>query len=346
MARGSALSLLRTVNEILEFTGIEPQPSCAELEVRPIVRELVDGLRPAATHRSIALELDVAPEVPVRAVGPGPQVRRALELLLENAIRFTEAGGVELTVSPDSRGLLFSVSDTGVGIPSDQRDSVFEPFHQVESAANRRFGGTGLGLAIARRLAESMGADIEVESRVGVGSRFTLAVPLGRAAPEGPTLAEASVEARPGPDAAPETSDLCVLVVDDNRVNRMVAASMVRRLGYEVTVAEGGREALQLLETHRFGMVLMDCHMPEVDGFAASRALRGGEAGPDNRCVPVVALTAGDSSVTEANCYAAGMNDYLAKPVSAEMLRSALRRWTGRELAASACAKQPESSRV
>jgi len=92
--------------------------------------------------------------------------------------------------------------------------------------------------------------------------------------------------------------------------------------------------------------VLMDCHMPEVDGFAASRALRGGEAGPDNRCVPVVALTAGDSSVTEANCYAAGMNDYLAKPVSAEMLRSALRRWTGRELAASACAKQPESSRV
>jgi hypothetical protein len=259
------------------------------------------------------LEARVDDAVPAHALLDATRVRQVLFNLLSNAIKFTAAGriGLELTRSGDA--LAFSVSDTGIGMDGATRARLFQRFSQGDESTSRRYGGTGLGLEISRELARLMGGDIEVQSEPGRGSRFTLRLPLAEA--------EAAAAA-PAPAPAPSGARLRLLVAEDNEVNREVLAAMIGALGHEATFARDGQDALDAAREREFDLVLMDLHMPRLDGLDATRAIRSlpGAAA----AVPIVALTADAFDETRARCTAAGMNGFLSKPVSLDQLAQTL----------------------
>lgn len=242
--------------------------------------------------------------------------------LVGNAIKFTAEGEVRVEVRGQAEGdrhlVRISVSDTGIGMSDEQMGQVFERFSQADASTTRRFGGTGLGLAIARELTRNMGGNIEVESALGEGSRFTATLRLA-----------AAEEADADEAAAPVSGQFVgtrVLLAEDNRVNQLVACGMLERLGCEVVVAEDGGEALDRLAGDRFDVVLMDCMMPVMDGLEATQRFRQSE--PDGYRTPVIALTANAMRGDRERCLAAGMDDYLAKPLTRESLEAALARWS------------------
>jgi CheY-like chemotaxis protein len=249
--------------------------------------------------------------------------------LAGNAIKFTASGGVTvmldtLELSPDTARLLFSVADTGVGVPAAQQALIFDRFRQADGSTTRRYGGTGLGLAICKRLIELMGGRIGIESPVNHsdgtmrGSRFwfELTLPVGVEAP--PSLTAA---AEPDGEGA---GPLTVLLAEDNLVNQRVVQGMLEKHHHRVTIVAHGEQALEELERSRFDVVLMDVQMPVMDGFEATRELRKREAG--RRRTPVIALTANALKGDRERCIEAGMDDYLSKPVRLDDLLSAVRR--------------------
>ena len=230
-------------------------------------------------------------------------------------MRVTEGEETEL-----GRRVRFEVADTGIGIEPGEAERLFEPFTQADSSTTRTYGGTGLGLSICRELVELMGGEIGATGEPGKGSTFWFTVELG-VEPGAPVAAEAPAV----PEAEPEPEPLSVLVVDDNAVNRMVAAEMLRKRGYRVEVARDGEEAVAAATSGAFAVVLMDCHMPIMDGYEATRAIRAAEDGGPRAAI--VAMTSDSVDSVRDACFEAGMDDYLAKPVTGEELVAAIERW-------------------
>ena len=257
-------------------------------------------------------------------------MRQILSNLVSNALKFTPAGNVELQIwqvdwpRDDESRLRVHVNDTGIGLDEETIAHLFAPFTQADSSTARRFGGTGLGLAITRHLAEMMGGGIEVRSRVGEGSCFQVEVTLRRAGsefvPSGDGIAHRLPEVRPGS---------VVLLVEDDAVNRDVVREMLVQAGCEVRMADNGAVALATLVHTAVDLVLMDCQMPEVDGFEATRRIRAQQRLGADGVTPliVVALTANALVGDRERCLAAGMNDYLSKPLSQHALLGTLARW-------------------
>jgi CheY-like chemotaxis protein len=259
--------------------------------------------------------------------------------LLGNAIKFTNAGHVQLRVThmahdEHSTHLRFEVTDTGIGIPAEQQDHIFDEFNQGDISTARRHGGTGLGLAIAQRLVKLMGGDMQVHSQVGQGSTFGFTLVLENA--HNPTTANnalphqvmpSQTDARPALDGTRR-----VLVVEDHPVNQLLARTALQRLGCEVDMASGGKEGVEAAISHAYDLVLMDCQMPDVDGYEATRQIRLWESqqGPSalRARMPIVALTAHAMPGDREKCEAAGMDDYLSKPFSGQDLLDVLQRWT------------------
>jgi len=249
-----------------------------------------------------------------------------------NAVKFTERGEVVIAVEVVERQarsarLRFEVRDTGIGMAPDEQQRLFQPFSQGDSSTSRRYGGTGLGLSISRHLVRMMGGDIEVESALGGGSsfRFTLAFELQLEAigpHEGTTATTDREEALRNDQTRLRGAQL--LLVEDNAVNREIALALLRRAGIVVSVACDGQEALGMLEQQHFDGVLMDCQMPVMDGYAATRALR---AQPRWRDLPVIAMTANALVGDRDKVLAAGMNDHIAKPIKVDQLFATLARW-------------------
>ena len=263
---------------------------------------------------------------------PG-RLRQALVNLVGNAVKFTEQGAVtvlaEATSSDDEAHVVrFEVRDTGIGISPEARERLFRPFTQGDSSTTRRFGGTGLGLAISRRLVEMMGGRIEVASEDGAGSTFSFTVRLGRG--DADAVARAARDAASAsslPDAplprAPRRGR--VLIAEDNVVNQKVTVSMLERLGFAAEVVGTGQEAAAAVRRERYDAILMDGQMPGMDGYEATSRIRAFE-GPV-RHTPIIALTAGAMRGDRERCLAAGMDDYVAKPMSPEQLEAVLQRW-------------------
>lgn len=314
--------MLALLNDVLDYSKIE----AGQLELEPapfspaaMLRE-VEGLwGPQAANRGLAFEVTVPEELPPMLLGDGMRLRQVLFNLVSNAIKFTASGSVRVTTQVQLQGgmarLAIAVTDTGIGIPQDRLAGIFSPFVQADSSMTRRFGGTGLGLSIARSLARQMDGELSASSQTGSGSTFLLEVALpvsGRTVEEHHASEEID---------APE---LRVLAVDDNALNRQILAAMLDLWPVSTMWATNGVEALDILAQERFDVVLMDVQMPVLDGLSATRQLRASE-GP-NRRVPVIALTANAREEDRASCLAAGMTDFLTKPVRPQALLEALAR--------------------
>jgi signal transduction histidine kinase/ActR/RegA family two-component response regulator len=331
--RRSAQHLVGLVNDVLDLTRIESgRFDLADEPHSPgaVAREVHAALEPAARAKGLAFEVHVDALLPEAVRGDALRLHQVLTNLVSNAIKFTDAGRVRLTLSrqagtdaTDGAELLrIVVEDDGVGIPPEQQALVFEAFRQADAGTTRRHGGTGLGLAITRRLVAMMGGRIALDSRPGRGTRFSVDLPLRRAAQPPPAAAAAG----PG-DAERVRAALgarAVLVVDDDATNLMLAGHVLRRHGVRAVPVATGREAVALLAApHDIGAVLLDCHMPDMDGFAVTRAIRDTLGLHD---LPIVACTADVLTEDRDSCVAAGMDDYVSKPIERQALFAAFAR--------------------
>ncbi len=336
MVQSSARHLLHLLNDVLDFARIEAggiQLESVSFSLRSSIEDIVNPLRVRAQQGGLVLRAAVAPEVPDDVVGDPARLRQVLLNLVDNAIKFTQQGQVEVRTTLESRSetevrIRITVADTGIGIPSDKQRLVFEPFRQADDSTTRLYGGSGLGLAISAQLIERMGGAIWLESVPGVGSTFRLTLPLLL------RRARGAESMAPAPRAAVGTAadgagdrhppvvaarPLRILVAEDHPVNRLATVRLLERAGHAVTATATGREAVEAVEQSAFDLVLMDVQMPEMDGLAATRLIRERERVRGGH-VPIVALTAHAIRVERDRCLAAGMDDYLSKPIDGEVL--------------------------
>ncbi|HWA61675.1 MAG TPA: ATP-binding protein [Caulobacteraceae bacterium] len=317
----SGQSLLAVVNDILDFSKLEagrltldPQP----FDLRRFLEDTVAAFEVQARTKGLALELAVSDAAPAGVVADAARLRQVLVNLIGNALKFTAAGGVRIEASWADGRLDVAVRDTGVGIPAEKLDRLFQRFSQVDGSVSRRYGGAGLGLSICKSLVELMGGDIAVTSAENAGSTFAfwIAAPEGEAATAEPVAAE-------DPDAPPCN----ILLVDDLEANRELIGTLLTALGQSVRTANGGAEAISAAMAETFDLILMDLQMPGMDGFAAARAIR--ELASPNRFTPILALSANVLPEHVLASAAAGMNGHLGKPVVIADLATALGRWAG-----------------
>ena len=332
----SSLALLNVIDDILDFSRIEAGRltlQAEDFDPRELLAQVLEIVSSGAREKGLDLSCSVDPRTPSQVHGDQKRLRQILLNLVGNAIKFTDQGGVSIETRAVPAGaskmrMEFTVRDSGIGIPQDQFERLFEKFSQVDGSATRRHGGTGLGLAIARQLVEMMGGSIRCQSTIGEGSEFWFDVELARVNGSGGTLRTPSeASASVGPRSAEQSKR--VLLVEDNTVNQRVAHAMLQRLGYEVDLAEDGERALEALRVHRYQVVLMDCQMPVMDGYEATRRLRDEAEGALDPAVPVIAMTAHAMNGDRERCLAAGMDDYMSKPVSLDAMRDVLARWVG-----------------
>lgn len=328
LATESTEHLLKVINDILDFSRIER--GALELECIPFnLLELVQGsalvFQHSAQQRGLALELQIQAGLEnIEVCGDPTRIRQILVNLLGNALKFTEEGAIHLSLEwqaldHDVLWLTCAVHDSGIGISPERLEHMFDAFQQADSSISRRYGGTGLGLAIARTLAERMGGTLQAESKEGSGSTFTLEIPL-------PFQQSTAHRQQAAGDAAPVAAGQEILLVEDNPVNQTVIEAMLRSLGYRVTLVADGIQAVRSAERQRYDAILMDCRLPVLDGYSATREIRAQENG---RQVPIIALTANALQGDRENCLQAGMNDYLAKPFKRAELQRILQRWIG-----------------
>ncbi len=323
--QGAARALLRLLNDILDFSKVEagklmlePAPlrlqSLAD-ELAALAESLAAG-KPSTGGAPLALRFTVDAALPPYVLGDTLRLRQVLLNLIGNAIKFTPHGEVSVEISAAGGAIEFAVQDTGIGIASEQLSGIFDAFSQAEASTTRRFGGTGLGLAISQRLVQLMGATVEVSSIEGIGSRFWFTLALPAVAGPGPRQ-------RALPSGAARLAGRHLLVVDDNALNRQVASELLRNEGAQVLLADGAAAALALLRggVARIDLVLMDVQMPDMDGYQATRAIRQDTSLAG---MPVLAMTANAMAGDRDKCLAAGMNDYLEKPIDIDALVAAV----------------------
>jgi signal transduction histidine kinase/CheY-like chemotaxis protein len=327
-AKVSADFLLQILNDVLDFSKIES----GRLELDPIpfsVRECVEQttrlLAVNAAEKGLTLRTNLDPELPPRLVGDPVRLRQVLVNLVGNALKFTDRGLVAVSacvLSLEETGvtLQFAVSDTGIGIPADKQQVIFEAFRQADGSTTRKFGGTGLGLAICRRLVEMMGGRIWVESEIGAGSTFFFTAPLAwppKDAATEPGALRNMMAVMAG--EAPADTPLRILLAEDNPVNQKLAVRLLEKRGHQVQVAGTGREALERLGAGAYDIVLMDVQMPDMDGLEATRHIRASERLHGGR-IPIVALTAHNMKGDRERCLAAGMDAFIDKPIDVAKL--------------------------
>ena len=316
----SGRHLLAIVNDVLDMAKVTSGKLTLEraaFDLAELVRDIASPAEALAETSHLRFVLEAPPGLPCRVRGDALRIRQVVSNLLSNAVKFTPAGEVRLTVGAPRVGWIrFAVSDSGIGLSDEQQASLFQEFHQVDSSSTRKFGGSGLGLAISHRLAELMGGKLWVESRLNDGSVFFFDVPLEAAQSEAIGTPE---EAQP---STGQLLGLSVLAAEDNAVNRKVIVLLLTRAGAVVETAENGRLAVERHRESPYDVILMDCQMPELDGYAATAQIRA-LPGPAAQ-VPIIGVTANAFAEDRERCLQAGMNGYLAKPITFAALTAAL----------------------
>jgi signal transduction histidine kinase/DNA-binding NarL/FixJ family response regulator/HPt (histidine-containing phosphotransfer) domain-containing protein len=317
--------LLNIINDILDFSKIEAGQLDLEMrdfDLKRVLKGVVAPMAVAAEKKGVTLCCEVAPDVPRQLKGDATRLGQILNNLVGNAVKFTHAGRIRVTVSlhqaPST--LRFVVQDTGIGIEKAHLSRIFEKFSQADPGITRNFGGTGLGLAIAKQLVEKMGGEVGVTSDPGRGSEFWFTAVFAGPASQSRPGVSGSVAPRDPMSGLPKFQGR-VLVAEDNAVNQEVAREMLGRMGLAVEIAVNGHEALRALSSQTFDLVFMDVQMPEMDGISATREIR------KSYSLPVIGMTAGVMHQDRKNCLEAGMDDFLEKPVNAADLAGVLTRW-------------------
>lgn len=309
----SGSTLLELINGVLDFSKLEADRVILEalpFDLAALARDIMKSLEGQASTKGLRLELSLDEAIPPLVTGDPLRLRQVLANLLGNAVKFTDRGRVGLRIAVEG-DLSFQVSDTGIGIAADKLEGLFRPFSQADISMARRYGGTGLGLSISKRYVELMGGSLGVESVLGQGSTFSFAIPLFPALPA----------PAPAPVEEPQTglaslAGLRILVVDDDPVNRKVAAGFLSGLGIECVLAESGHAALAELARSDFSLVLLDCMMPGMDGYETARSIRSPASGARMPGIPIIAMTARASEEDRQRCLDAGMSAYLTKPLT------------------------------
>ncbi len=332
-AKQSTEDLLMVISDILDYSQIDRgtlQLERRQFDLRKLVANCAASFRLQAEQQGLSLDLKFLGDWPQdpTVVGDSGRLRQILSGLIDNAVKFTTDGYIEVNVGwfsleADCVLLNCSVTDSGCGIPGDKVENIFNSFEQLDSTDNRLFGGTGMGLSLVQRLVELMGGHVKVESDLGRGSCFRFELPF-----ELPVQKTEEAEKPSEPLISPGKRSKA-LVVEDNLVNQRVATALLRRLGFETDAAINGQEAIDYVQSNHAGydVILMDCQMPVMDGYETTRYIRDWEKSNGQGGTPIIALTADALPGTESNCRAAGMNDYLSKPVRKENLRKVLSRW-------------------
>jgi len=323
-------SLLELINNVLDFSKLEVGK--VEFEMHPFalhltVNEVVELLDTKASEKGIILSYVHESDVPSWVVGDVTRFRQILINLIANAIKFTDVGRVEISSQATALDgktfkFKFAVKDTGLGIPEEVKNKLFLSFSQVDASTTRRFGGTGLGLAISKGLCEKMGGTIEVKSEVGQGSVFTftfLAQESKAAESETPTNPFAIFDPEMG-----SKHPLRILIAEDNRTYQLVAVGLLENLNYHADVAANGKETLALLERHFYDLVLMDCHMPEMDGFETTKQINSKYK--KSQRPQIIALTSSTMKEDIDRCYESGMDGFLSKPITIRALVETLKK--------------------
>ncbi len=326
----SSRNLLILLNDILDLSKIEAGELSLEnmpFDLRRTVRQTIDLLKPLASRKGVVLESTINPIVPDFIIGDPARLQQIMNNLISNAVKFTDVGYVRLdmTSKHDTDGahmLQFRVEDSGIGIPEDKRETIFNKFTQADVSTARKYGGTGLGLAITRELVEIMGGEITVDSAEGRGTTFYVKIPT-KAAQKDETD---NKEAQTKPIKYGYSLDKKLMIVDDHPVNLLFIRKVLKSLGFKnVVEAHSGKEALDLYEKGKFDLIFMDCQMPEIDGFEASAIIR--EIEEFENQTKIIAVTADAMKGAREKCIDAGMNDYISKPVDVEKLKMVLSEW-------------------
>ena len=325
-ARRSGATMLALIDDLLDLSRIEAGKLTlheSRFELDLLIEDVLQLVAPGAHAKGLGCHGRLAPDLPAQVVGDALRLRQVLTNLLANAIKFTDAGRVELAAkvlerSADAVRLRFEVSDTGPGVEVEHQATVFEAFTQADASTTRRHGGSGLGLAIVKQLVQLLGGEVGVLSRSGAGATFWFELPF---ALEQPGAIDAGREDAAAPPEPP--LDARILLVEDNPVNQLVVLAMLELLGCRVDLADDGLAACEAAAAQRYDLVLMDLHMPRMDGLTATARIRADAAGA-SRASPIVALSAAALPEDRARCAAAGMVDFIAKPVDLARLRECI----------------------
>lgn len=315
--RTSAEWLMHIINDVLEFSRMEAgglQLESTEFCFAECLRSAIKIVQPEATARGLALRWNIDPQIPATVCGDPTRLRQIALNLLENAVKFTSTGSVMVAAvleakSADSILARISVADTGVGIPPQKQQFIFQPFTPAAAASRGKAAGPGLGLAISRKLVDAMGGTIEVQSQLGAGSTFQFTAWFRK------TQSARETEKRTNP-ARYVSRPLSILIAEDNAVNRRLITKLLESAGHRVTPASNGKDAVHLFETAAFDLILMDIEMPQMDGLEATHAIRASE--PEGARIPIYALTAHVMTGDRERCFAAGMDGYISKPIEVD----------------------------
>lgn len=329
-------SLLTIINDLLDLSKLEAGKLSLieeQFDLRELVENTKDMMIWRAKEKSLLLNADVDSRIPLSVIGDSHRIRQVLINLIGNAIKFTYHGSICVHVtflkeSTDQVSVQFVISDTGIGIAPEDMQNLFTPFTQIDAALNRKFDGTGLGLAICKKIIDMLEGDIGVKSEEGAGSEFWFNVSFQKAL-DGPVkngeIERVSMQALQS-DNKFELKDSKILTVEDNQMNLKLLTHMLKKLGYQMIIAPNGRIAVDICRQQEFDLILMDCQMPEMDGFEATRAIRTDQESL-NQNTPIVVMTANVLLGDRERCFDSGMNDYIAKPIILQKLQEGIEKW-------------------
>lgn len=329
----SAETLLYLVNDILDFSKIEAgmmEMESISFNMRNIINEVADIISLEASKKGLEVVVSYSQDLPEQLIGDPNRVKQIFMNLAVNAVKFTEKGSISISVElqkieGNAATFYATVHDTGIGIPEDKQDYIFRKFSQADESTSRKFGGTGLGLSICKELARIMGGDIGVKSIIGKGSTFWVTYSL-LIDQQSPKEKENSLHIEPYSEIA---SDKKILLVEDNIVNQTVAVAMLQKISdkYQIIMCDNGKEALEIIKKQSLDLILMDCEMPELDGFETTKIMRTREKECNGRRIPVIAVTAYAMKRDYERCLQSGMDDYITKPIKKSEFVAKVQKW-------------------